>query len=1161
MDFQAIGEDEEPLASPYLKVLVDGGGSWMSAESAFRMQQDSRLYLDDGSYRVTLFHEVDRNGTAYCIEKDLTVTETGAELHFAPSDGVRIQARFPADCAGEMMLEGADKENEIPFLSGVMYGTRFYLTQGRSYTAQATLKAEDESGSIWSVQLKKKDPVRADGRKDVVFAPQIGVSDLSSGQTDLYIGERLTAQAAFGDAGGDELINMMGHFPVLRIYREEDGQRSLVYEKESRWNADAPGWNSAQDYSGSVPPVAGCYVAELSFDAGPFGGATAKEIPFQLKTRSGKNEMSSTLRVKDGDTIYQAVGADLSLYTWDGQEKAWKAATSQKIPAADSQTGVITGILTDDIELDESGIHAALISLKERKDGYQAAERYTGFAVVPFAGLSDLSEITVEADQLRTVKVQAQDPAGNLREASIYLPVRSDGGRLSEARPLGEYSCRISRESSGTKLHIPAGSYEYMNGVFSDSKASYILRNAGFIAGEDESILLGCDDTAELTLAMPEHFSLRLSLAADGLDHGPAISPATDRLRITKGTYEISAVLTDPAEEYRYRVAPAQRLDLTQDQVWTVSGDWKAEVLTDRKFVKPGSDLSGRIAVTDGEGNRLSQLQKLDQESGNYAAVSPALVLAKDGAEISPLDLSGDGEFLVPASLCSEEGTYTLKYTGQLPGGGSVTGESSFRVQAEHEKPLWKTAAKLTYEWTGTGEITFSWNADDVKLYDGCRIAGYRIYYSENELHRWKDLTGDELITETTARIGMSPETDGYYYKVEAVDETGAESENGPFTEVLGQYPWLTIKSGDGQTQIDLYEEDLAGLPKQQLRYSARNNYGTDDWYAAEGICLDDLAAAAGFTEIDRISVRGKGLDPLTFTAADIAGEGYYYYPKNYDDDQVKAVQVKPMLALSYSESEDYEPGFGPGGEGTPRLFFGQQSVGDVNRPFFVKEIYEVVVYGSREDPDPELPDIDPVTPADETADKAPVDPGFLSGVSISGASASLKAKSITVSFPAVKNAVNYRIYYRKAGAEDWSSAWTGGKTRYTLTGLKTGGLYEVKAAAFAKKDGSWTRSEDSRAVCRYLAGVTKVKAKAGKKRFTVTWKPAAGSSGSRIIYSTARSMKGAKVKTIKGSRKKVVIKKLKKKKRYYVQITPYKVYKGKTYLGVPSGRKAVKTK
>ena len=88
-----------------------------------------------------------------------------------------------------------------------------------------------------------------------------------------------------------------------------------------------------------------------------------------------------------------------------------------------------------------------------------------------------------------------------------------------------------------------------------------------------------------------------------------------------------------------------------------------------------------------------------------------------------------------------------------------------------------------------------------------------------------------------------------------------------------------------------------------------------------------------------------------------------------------------------------------------------------------------------------------------------------------------------------------------------------------------------------------------------------KAKAQKGKK-IRVTWKKQSGASGYQVLYSKKKTMKGAKVKTLKGAAKKTAtLKKLKKGKKYYVKVRPYKTWKGKKYIGILSAAKAVKAK
>ena len=156
--------------------------------------------------------------------------------------------------------------------------------------------------------------------------------------------------------------------------------------------------------------------------------------------------------------------------------------------------------------------------------------------------------------------------------------------------------------------------------------------------------------------------------------------------------------------------------------------------------------------------------------------------------------------------------------------------------------------------------------------------------------------------------------------------------------------------------------------------------------------------------------------------------------------------------------------------------------------------------------------------------------------------------KKITVKWTAEKGAAGYQVFWRKAGDQDWSSK-TAAKTSAVITGLKAGGLYEVKCAAVTE-DG---RTLDT--ASRYcLIAKTTLKLKAGKKSFKASVKKAKGATGTQIRYSLKKNLAGAKLKKTKN--KSLTVKKLKAKKVYYVEAAPYRVYGGKTWTGQPLKKK-----
>lgn len=98
------------------------------------------------------------------------------------------------------------------------------------------------------------------------------------------------------------------------------------------------------------------------------------------------------------------------------------------------------------------------------------------------------------------------------------------------------------------------------------------------------------------------------------------------------------------------------------------------------------------------------------------------------------------------------------------------------------------------------------------------------------------------------------------------------------------------------------------------------------------------------------------------------------------------------------------------------------------------------------------------------------------------------------------------------------------------------------------------TESSEKEVIIPTVDRVKKFKATAKKKSFVLTWKKVSGASGYQIQVSTKKNFKGAKIKSVKKSKTKYNVSKLKSKKKYYLRIRAYKTYKdaaGKTQKSV----------
>ena len=177
-------------------------------------------------------------------------------------------------------------------------------------------------------------------------------------------------------------------------------------------------------------------------------------------------------------------------------------------------------------------------------------------------------------------------------------------------------------------------------------------------------------------------------------------------------------------------------------------------------------------------------------------------------------------------------------------------------------------------------------------------------------------------------------------------------------------------------------------------------------------------------------------------------------------------------------------------------------------------------------------------------------------------ASCSAKNKTLTVKWKAVKNATDYEINYRKAGASKWTSKTTGNKTSYVIKNLSANGLYEFRIRSVSVTGKQKSQSSWSATTRRYIYQAKQTKLTAGKGSVTTTWSKDKNASSYEIQYSTDKDFKkNVKKTTAKKSETKKTIKSLTKRKRYYVRVRSIKKYSDKSFIGQWSNVKYVTTK
>lgn len=139
----------------------------------------------------------------------------------------------------------------------------------------------------------------------------------------------------------------------------------------------------------------------------------------------------------------------------------------------------------------------------------------------------------------------------------------------------------------------------------------------------------------------------------------------------------------------------------------------------------------------------------------------------------------------------------------------------------------------------------------------------------------------------------------------------------------------------------------------------------------------------------------------------------------------------------------------------------------------------------------------------------------------------------------------------------------------YNGTTLAEGTDYTIKSYSNTKNIGKVTVAIEGKG--RFLGTTTaiyninpkkvaKVKAKAGKKKITVTWKKDKQATKYQVRYKL-KSAKKWKTKNVSSKKTKLILKKLKAGKKYNVQVRSYKKVSGKNYYSAWSKAKTVKAK
>lgn len=193
-----------------------------------------------------------------------------------------------------------------------------------------------------------------------------------------------------------------------------------------------------------------------------------------------------------------------------------------------------------------------------------------------------------------------------------------------------------------------------------------------------------------------------------------------------------------------------------------------------------------------------------------------------------------------------------------------------------------------------------------------------------------------------------------------------------------------------------------------------------------------------------------------------------------------------------------------------------------------------------------------------QQADKDAV-PGKVAGVKVSAS-----YNAVKISWTKDAKAKGYTVYRAASKDGEYTELDTTSKTSLSDSGLKTGKTYYYKVEAYARYDGRYLTGEASDVVSAktVLSKPAGVKAKAGVKKATVSWKKTAGATGYKVYRSTKKTSGYKLVKTVKGSRTTSFKNtKLAKKKTYYYKVKAYRTVDGKIVKSPYSSIVKVKTK
>lgn len=376
--------------------------------------------------------------------------------------------------------------------------------------------------------------------------------------------------------------------------------------------------------------------------------------------------------------------------------------------------------------------------------------------------------------------------------------------------------------------------------------------------------------------------------------------------------------------------------------VWEEGAELKVENVEGEKNIKitrpnAADDVSGLMS-----GYSSSQYPYIlyRQEKDGKDEPVQVTTMSSSGTSYTDTGVAEDTTYIYTLAARDNCSNISEKLTAEI-----TTTNNAGQVD-DTDAPYWDDDAALNIERTTESTAIASW--DKTKAHDAIsELKEFRVYVKKGLLSGW-DLVATAPADQETAEITGLELDEKYAFKVEVVDagRNELESTTGPQVELDEEFPAMVVQDQNGKVLKQFISNEFSEEDASKIRFSSLNNHGTRSYYAVTGIEAAELIERAGvkyYTHANFTS--GDAASAKAFTKAQLEeGTGYYYYPPKYDGVNVKAENVKPMIAFWYGEDEGAEPDFIVGGEPW-RLFFGQTSINDVNKSSFVKNVYEITVF------------------------------------------------------------------------------------------------------------------------------------------------------------------------------------------------------------------------